>query len=513
MASDIIRLAVDGIHKGFPGVKALEDVSFEVRPGEVHGLLGENGAGKSTMLNVLSAVLKPDAGEIRIDGATIRPSSPKEARAAGIAMIHQELQHIPGLSVAQNIFLGRPLKTAGGLLVNRRAQERRARELLAELDPDIDPGRPIHELKVAQQQIVEIARALLDDAKIIAMDEPTSSLTPSEFDSLAALISKLSGQGVSIIYVSHKMDEVFQVCQRATILRDGRFVATVDLAETSEDEVIASMVGREISAERHVSHAGTDVVLRAEGVGDGRMIRGANFDLHKGEVLGVAGLVGAGRTELMRLIAGIDRMTEGRVEVNGVERRFRTPREAISAGIGLVPEERKKDGIVRDRSVASNIALPCMKRFSRAGLIRRAHLRREATSLMKQMNLRPPNVDRPIGQFSGGNQQKVIIGRWLAADVDILLFDEPTRGIDIGAKSEIYDLIERLAATGKSIIVVSSELPEILRLSDRVVVMREGEIAGILSGDEIDEGRIAALAIPQSKSRSSKQTAEPVSQP
>ncbi|SFQ38119.1 ribose transport system ATP-binding protein [Roseivivax halotolerans] len=509
MATDINRLAVDGISKGFPGVKALEDVSFQVRPGEVHGLLGENGAGKSTMLNVLAAVLKPDAGGIRIDGETVRPGSPKDARAAGIAMIHQELQHVPGLSVAQNIFLGRPLKMAGGLLVNRRAQETRARSILADLDPSIDPGRPIHELKVAQQQIVEIARALLDDAKIIAMDEPTSSLTPSEFDNLAALIRKLSAQGVSIIYVSHKMDEVFQVCQRATILRDGRFVATVDLTETSEDEVIASMVGREIQAEQHVSHAEAETVLRVEGLGDGRMIRDASFELHKGEVLGLAGLVGSGRTELMRLIAGIDRATEGSIEIRGSEHSFRSPREAISAGIGLVPEERKKDGIVRDRSVASNIALPCMNRFSSAGLIRRAHLRREATELMQQMNLRPPNVDRAIGQFSGGNQQKAIIGRWLAADVDILLFDEPTRGIDIGAKSEIYDLIERLAAQGKSIIVVSSELPEILRLSDRVMVMREGEIAGVLSGCDVDEGRIAALAIPKSKSRSSQRTAEP----
>lgn len=502
MTIETSRLSVDGITKGFPGIKALDGVSFEVRPGEVHGLLGENGAGKSTLLNVLSAVLRPDAGEIRIDGAAVRASKPAEARAAGISMIHQELQHFPALSVAQNIFLGRPLRKVGGLLVDRRAQETRAAELLAGLDPGIDPARPIRELKVAQQQIVEIARALLDDARIIAMDEPTSSLTPAEFERLASLIEGLSARGVSIIYVSHKMDEVFRVCDRATVLRDGRFVTSVDLSQVSEAEVIASMVGRDIGQGRHHSHATAQTALRLEDVGDGGMIRGVSFDLHRGEVLGIAGLVGSGRTELMRLIAGIDRIREGSIHVTGRTRPMRTLRDAIAAGIGLLPEERKKDGIVPDRSVASNIALPCFGRFSRLGLIRRGKLRRETTDLMRQLDLRPPDVGRRIGQFSGGNQQKAIVGRWLAADVDILLFDEPTRGIDIGAKSEIYALIERLAARGKAIVVVSSELPEILRVSDRVAVMREGELAGILDGNEISEGAIAALAIPQSKRRS-----------
>jgi ribose transport system ATP-binding protein len=513
MTLQISRLRVDGIKKSFASIKALDDVSFEVRPGEVHGLLGENGAGKSTLLNILSAVLRPNAGEIHIDGQLLTANRPGDARAAGIAMIHQELQHIPRLTVAQNIFLGRPLRKAGGLLVDHRAQKRRARELLADLDPTIDPSRAIHELKVAQQQIVEIARALLDDARIIAMDEPTSSLTPSEFESLAALIAKLSSQGVSIIYVSHKMDEVFQVCQRATILRDGRTVETVDLAEVSEADVIARMVGRDIQTAQHVSHATDQLVLKAEDLGDGGMIRGASFELRRGEVLGVAGLVGSGRTELMRLVAGIDRLASGRIEIDGNPCTFRSPSDAIAAGIGLVPEERKKDGIVRDRSVSSNIALPCMSRFSRFGLIQRGKLRREATALMKQMNLRPANVDRPIGQFSGGNQQKAIIGRWLAANVDILLFDEPTRGIDIGAKSEIYALIERLASEGKSMIVVSSELPEIMRLADRVMVMREGEVAGILSGADITEGNIATLAIPQSKSRGPLPAAEARAKP
>lgn len=499
MTNPASRLSLIGVSKVFPGIRALDKVSFDVRPGEVHGLLGENGAGKSTMLNILSSVLQATEGQIVIDGQPITLTRPADARAAGIAMIHQELQHIPQLSVAQNLFLGRPLTRTGGLLVDRATQEARARAILADLDPRIDPRAPIHTLKVAQQQIVEIARALLDDAKIIAMDEPTSSLTPSEFDALAALIARLAAQGKSIIYVSHKMNEVFQVCDRATILRDGRFIDTVDLSQITEDQVIAKMVGRDILHARHVSHARPEVVMEVQNLSDGGLIRDAGFSLHKGEVLGLAGLVGSGRTELLRLIAGIDRAKTGSVTLNGKPVDLRSPRMAIRAGIGLVPEERKKDGIVRARPVSSNIALPCMGRFTRFGLVQRGKLHKESTALMKRMGMRPPDVTRAIGTFSGGNQQKAIIGRWLAADVDILLFDEPTRGIDIGAKSEIYDLIAQLAQSGKSIIVVSSELPEIIRLSDRVMVMREGTIAAILNADQISEDAIVANAIPKSK--------------
>ena len=499
MTNPASRLSLIGVSKVFPGIRALDKVSFDVRPGEVHGLLGENGAGKSTMLNILSAVLQATEGQIVIDSQPVTLTRPADARAAGIAMIHQELQHIPQLSVAQNLFLGRPLTRAGGLLVDRATQEARARAILADLDPRIDPRAPIHTLKVAQQQIVEIARALLDDAKIIAMDEPTSSLTPSEFDALAALIARLAAQGKSIIYVSHKMNEVFQVCDRATILRDGRFIDTVDLSQITEDQVIAKMVGRDILHARHVSHARPEIVMQVDNLSDGGLIHDAGFSLHKGEVLGLAGLVGSGRTELLRLIAGIDRAKTGSVTLNGKPVDLRSPRTAIRAGIGLVPEERKKDGIVRARPVSSNIALPCMGRFTRFGLVQRGKLHKESTALMKRMGMRPPDVTRAIGTFSGGNQQKAIIGRWLAADVDILLFDEPTRGIDIGAKSEIYDLIAQLAQSGKSIIVVSSELPEIIRLSDRVMVMREGTIAAILDADQISEDAIVANAIPKSK--------------
>lgn len=497
MAPTPYRLSINGATKAYPGIIALDDVTFQVAPGEVHGLLGENGAGKSTMLNILSGVRPGDKGTIEIDGKQVDVRTPLAARAAGIAMIHQELQLVPELTVTQNIFLGRPMTRAGGMIVKRRAQEQRARDVLADLDPTIDPTVPIKTLKVAQQQIVEIARALIDEASIIAMDEPTSSLTPSEFESLATLIATLSKRGVSVIYVSHKMDEVFRVCSRATILRDGKRVAVVDIADETENSIVSKMVGRDVLRAAHISHVSQTPVMTVKGLSRDGVVMDANLTLHAGEVLGISGLVGAGRTELLRLIAGIDRPTSGQVCVDGKVIKPYNPRAAIRAGIGLVPEERKKEGIVHARSVASNMALPSMSQFTRAGLLRHDHLHKRAETVMTELRLRPPNVRQPIGTFSGGNQQKAIIGRWLAAATRIYLFDEPTRGIDVGAKSEIYDLIERLAADGNAIIVVSSEMPEIIRLSDRVLVMREGRIVADLVQADISEAEIATHAIPR----------------
>lgn len=491
------RLSITGATKTYPGIVALDDVTFTVAPGEVHGLLGENGAGKSTMLNILSGVRPGDKGSIAVDGVTLPIRTPLDARAAGIAMIHQELQLVPELTVAQNIFLGRPLTGFGGTVVRRREQDRRARAVLADLDPTIDPKVKINTLKVAQQQIVEIARALIDEAKVIAMDEPTSSLTPAEFENLATLIADLSARGVSVIYVSHKMGEVFQVCQRATILRDGKLVGVVDIKDETENSIVAKMVGREVLHAAHVSHATKDPILKVSGLSRGTAVIDASLTLHAGEVLGVSGLVGAGRTELLRLIAGIDRPTAGEVRVNDSLVRPHDPRAAIRAGIGLVPEERKKEGIVHARSVAANMALPKMQSYTRAGLVRHGALNRRAEAVMSDLRLRPLNVRQPVGTFSGGNQQKAIIGRWLAASTRIFLFDEPTRGIDVGAKSEIYSLIEKLAAAGNAILVVSSEMPEIMRLSDRVLVMREGRVVADLSNDQITEDQIAFHAIPR----------------
>ncbi|RUV34897.1 sugar ABC transporter ATP-binding protein [Mesorhizobium sp. M7A.F.Ca.MR.148.00.0.0] len=495
------RLQFKGISKLFPAVRALHEVSLSVGAGEIHGLLGENGAGKSTLLRILSGVYRPTAGSVLIDGKPVTLANPVAARAAGVAMIHQELQQVPRLSVAQNMFLGHPL-TRGGIFVASREQERRAAEALAAIDPSIDPAAPLGTLKVAQRQIVEIARALLDRARIVAMDEPTSSLTPSEFERLAQVITGLARDGVAVVYVSHKLDEVFGICRRATIMRDGVVVDSVDLKDLSEKAVVAMMVGRELAQEHHNSHATNKVMLSARGLSSATKVRNVSFDLHRGEVLGIAGLVGSGRTELLRLLAGADRATAGTIAIDGKAARFAGPRDAIAAGIGLVPEERKREGIVPLRSITSNMALASMNVFAPRGVIDHTRLKQVAVDRMSRVNLRPFLLDRPIRLFSGGNQQKAIIGRWLAAGTRILLFDEPTRGIDVGAKAEIYHLIEELAAEGHAVIVVSSELPEVIRLADRVLVMRDGTIAAELHRDDISEQAIAAHAIPQTQTPS-----------
>ena len=497
MNQPVPRLRFEGVTKEFPGVRALSDVTFEVAPGEIHALLGENGAGKSTLLRILSGGLRPTSGKVLVDGRELVLRKPIQARAAGIAMIHQELQQVQHLTVAQNMFLGHQLTRFGGLVVDKAEQQRRAAVALARIDPSIDPAAPIRTLKVAQRQIVEIARALLDEARIVAMDEPTSSLTPSEFDRLAEIVAGLAASGVSIIYVSHKMDEVFRIGHRATIMRDGAVVGSRSLAGVDQKEIVSLMVGRELSQETHRSFATGEVKLEAVGLSSAvSRVRGVSFRLHKGEVLGIAGLVGSGRSELLRLIAGADRRSAGRLTIDGKPVAFRNPREAIAAGVGLCPEERKREGIIPLRSVTSNLSLPSLRRHSVGGLIARRQLDKAAERHLKGVNLRPFLPDRPIRLFSGGNQQKGIIARWLAASSQILLFDEPTRGIDVGAKSEIHALIERLASEGHSIIVVSSELPEVIRLSDRVLVMREGELAAELPSEGLTEQRIVAHAIP-----------------
>lgn len=488
-------LTMRGISKSYSGVAAVQGVDFSVRPGEVHALIGENGAGKSTLLNILSGVRAADSGEILVEGQVVQMKNPLSARHAGIAMIHQELQHVPELSVAQNMFLGRPLTKMKGLFVDRKAQYKRAVAILRRLDPSINPDEPIKNLKVSQQQIVEIARALLDEAKIIAMDEPTSSLTPTEFERLAELISDLKSMNVSLIYVSHKMNEIFKVCDRATILRDGKQVGVVNICDETEETIVTKMVGRKIEKVQHHSYATERIVLSVEDLSRDKAVRNASFSVKAGEVLGIAGLVGSGRTELLKLIAGIDAKTGGNIEVEGVTVKKHNVSSAIRAGIGLVPEDRKKEGIIKERAVKMNLALPSMARFTRFGLLKKSQLNQTALDVMTDLRLRPLNIEKTIGTLSGGNQQKVIIGRWVAADNKVFLFDEPTRGIDIGAKSEIYNLIEKLAQQGKAIVVVSSEMPEIIRISDRILVMREGQITKELKGDDITEENIARYAI------------------
>ena len=487
-------LSLSRISKAFPGVQALADVSFDVRAGEVHALIGENGAGKSTLLKILSGVYRASSGEIRIAGEPQDIASPRAAQNLGIALIHQELQQVPELDVAQNMFLGRP-HTRFGVFNDRRRMRSEARAILQSLDPAIDVTQPIKTLRVAQRQIVEIGKALLANARIIAMDEPTSSLTPREFEKLTAVIKTLSAQGVAVIYVSHKLDEVFRVASKATVLRDGKLAGEADLARSTEADLVSLMVGRALTVTHRESHARPEVVLSVEKLTRGAAVRDISFNLRAGEILGVAGLVGAGRTELVRLIAGLDRPTSGAIKVKGRAAVFHSPRDAIKAGIALLPEDRKKEGIVPLRPVVTNVALPRLGGVTRFGLLNLSKIRAAVSALTQNVALRPAAIDRPIRLFSGGNQQKAIICRWLMAKSDILIFDEPTRGIDVGAKNEIYQLIETLAREGRAIIVVSSDLPEILRLADRALIIRRGGLAGILQRGALTEEAVMRMAV------------------
>lgn len=494
MASPAYALELRSISKGFPGVKALNEVQLRVRAGEIHALVGENGAGKSTLLKILSGSLHPDTGDILINGQKVHLTTPKSAKAAGIAMIHQELQLVPELDVAQNMFLG-AARTHYGVFLDKSSMRRKAREVLLDLDPTIDVTLPVKRLSVAQRQMVEIARAMLADASVIAMDEPTSSLTPTEFVKLLALMRKLAARGVAIIYVSHKFDEIYASCQKATVLRDGSWIADVDLSETNEAALVAKMVGREVVHTPRQTAKFGEIILEARDLGWQGKVRQANLTLRKGEILGIAGLVGAGRTELVKLLAGAEKPDTGSILLRGKEVQFRGPADAIRQGIALVPEERKREGIVPVRSVRSNVALPMLGDLSRLGWIRRKVHNERLRTDTQRVNLRPMAPDRAISLFSGGNQQKAIVCRWLSAGMDILIFDEPTRGIDIGAKQEIYQIIEALAAEGRAIIVVSSELNEVMRLSDRLLVMQAGRIAGELKNANFTEEAIMTLAV------------------
>lgn len=492
-------LELSNISKAFPGVQALKNVSLELLPGEVHALVGENGAGKSTLLKILFGVYAPDEGTVSINGKPVDIRNPRDAYHAGIAMIHQELQQIPELNVTQNIFLGQPLSHFG-ILKNSTEMNRIAQSLLKRLDVDLDIQSPITRLSVAQRQLVEIAKALLGNARIIAMDEPTSSLAPVEFENLVRVIQELKADGVGIIYVTHRLNELFQIADRATILRDGQLVDQVNIADVAQSDLVRMMVGRKLDeTQRHTNHTQSEVVLSVKELSWGKRVRNVSFDLHRGEILGVAGLVGAGRTEMVRLIAGVHLPTAGQILLNGKPVHFRTPRDAINAGVGLLPEDRKKQGIINLLPVLSNASLPILGRLSRAGWIQRRKRRAVVREVVDRVNLRPPNIDRAIRYFSGGNQQKAIIARWLCAKSDILIFDEPTRGIDVGAKQEIYTMMEQLAESGKAILMVSSELPEVLRLSDRVLVMREGQLMTTLARSELSEEIIMRYATASAK--------------
>ncbi|MBL9211520.1 MAG: sugar ABC transporter ATP-binding protein [Opitutaceae bacterium] len=495
MSSVLPVLALRGIRKAYPGVVALDGVDLDLCAGEVHVLLGENGAGKSTLMKIISGAVARDAGEIRIDGAPVELADPRQAQALGIGIIYQEFNLVPQLSAAENIFLGRePLRLPG--VIDQRRLLRDAQRQLDELGVAIDARAIVSRLSVAEQQMVEVAKALSLHARVLIMDEPTSALTAQEITELFAAIRRLRERGVAIVYISHRMEELFAIGDRVTVLRDGRHVGTRRIQETDMAELVRLMVGRELKDQFPKQRAAVgDEVLRVERLRRDGVLHDISFALRRGEVVGLAGLMGSGRTELARALFGADAIDGGRVFVHGAERRIGSPRAAIDLGLGFLTEDRKQQGLVLVLSVRENICLPSVGRWSRAGLVQTGRETDATARRIAELRIKTPGPEQRVGHLSGGNQQKVVLGKWLCTDADILIFDEPTRGIDVGAKVEIYQLINQLAARGAAILMISSELPEILGLSDRILVMHAGRIAGEFSAAEATQEKLLAAAL------------------
>ncbi|MBV9417590.1 MAG: sugar ABC transporter ATP-binding protein [Solirubrobacterales bacterium] len=482
---------IRGVSKRFPGVQALEDVSLGIHPGEIHALAGENGAGKSTLMKLLSQLERPTEGTIEVDGEPVRFRNPRYAQQLGIAMVHQEFALAPHLTVADNLALGREATRAG--LIVRGSEKRRARELLERVHLDIDPARRVSTLSVADQQRVEIAKALAVDAKVVIMDEPTATLTEAEIDDLFELIEKLKADGIAIFYISHRLEEVVKIADRVTVMRDGKVVETLRKGDFDESRLVSLMVGREIDDlyPKEKCEIG-DVVLRVEGVTRPGILHDCSFEVRAGEIVGFAGLIGAGRTELARAVFAADPITEGRTQLDGKELKLTSPSEAIAAGIGYLTEDRKGDGLAMQLSVEYNITLA---RIPGPGIwIDRGHEHEAAEARVNELDIRTPSLRTPVEALSGGTQQKVVVARWLETDARVLFFDEPTRGIDVGAKAELFKVMGRLAADGKAIVLISSYLPELINMCDRIVVLRDGRTVGEMSRNEFDEERIMALA-------------------
>lgn len=488
-----LLLSMKGIEKWFPGVHALSSCQFELRKGEVHALVGENGAGKSTMMKILTGIHQADDGVIQLEGRKVQFKSPRDAQVAGISMVHQELNLMNHLTVAQNIFIGRESK---GMFVDEKSINKRTEELFKRLNIKLNPKEKVGNLSVSHQQMIEIAKAISYDAKIIIFDEPTATLTDVEIDELFKIMNELKNTGVGMVYISHRMDEIKRISDRVTVMRDGEYIGTKNSKEVEIDEIIHMMVGR-VTYEEHKKRSdieeGTPVVLKVEDMCS-KDVDNVSFELYKGEILGFAGLMGAGRTELARLIFGADKRTSGKIYLDGKEAKIRSPFDAVRHGIGYLSEDRKQFGLALGMSVANNIVIPNLDDYISAGIINEKKIQKEAAEYVDKINIKTPSVNQLVKNLSGGNQQKVIIAKWLLKNCDILIFDEPTRGIDVGAKSEIYKIINSLAAMGKSIIMISSELPELLRMSDRVLVMCEGKHTGTLSMDEIDQNTIMKYA-------------------
>ncbi|OXM86189.1 sugar ABC transporter ATP-binding protein [Paenibacillus rigui] len=488
---------MENIDKAFPGVQALKQCRFELRAGEVHALVGENGAGKSTLMKVLTGVYPKDSGHIVYQGKEITIPNTKAAQDLGISIIHQELNLMPHLTVAQNIYIGREPRRAVKLFLNDRELHEKVSRLLQRMNLNLDPGTRVSELTVAKQQMVEIAKALSFDAQVLIMDEPTAALTDSEIEDLFRMIEQLRSSGVGIVYISHRMEELKRISDRITIMRDGCYIDTVATDNVTIEEIIAKMVGRPVYTgnKPEVASGQREKVLEVRNLNRGSELKEISFHLNKGEILGFAGLMGAGRTEVARAIFGADPIDSGEILIHGNKVRIQQPHDAVAQGIGYLSEDRKRFGLMVDMDVKTNIAVASYRRFRSAwGGMHDEAIAQAAAGYVDTMKIKTPSIDQQVKYLSGGNQQKVVISKWLERDCDILIFDEPTRGIDVGAKSEIYKLLDELAEQGKSILMISSELPEIIRMSHRILVMCEGRITGELSRGEATQEAIMRYA-------------------
>ena len=490
-------LQMNNITKRFPGVVALSHVGFNLRRGEVHALLGENGAGKSTLMKILSGVYQPDEGEIIFEGQSVKFASPLEAQLLGITIIHQEFNLFPDLTVEENIFIGREFCKNNRWQLDAKTQRQKVQTILDTLNLKIKPETRVSDLTVAQQQMVEIAKAISVNAKILIMDEPTAALTESEIDSLFNVTRLLRDQGTGIVYISHRLEELALIADRATVMRDGQYIGTVEYETVQISDLIAMMVGRKLGDiyPRRPPFSGRDAVLEVKNLNRKDVLRDINFSLYRGEILGLSGLMGAGRTELARALFGADKIDQGEVKLNGKPVVISDVHQAIDQGIGYLTEDRKKEGLALGLSVELNIMLGNYPEYSDAlGIVKEKQCQETSEQLVKALRIKTPHLQQPALHLSGGNQQKIIIARWVCKDTDILIFDEPTRGIDVGAKLEIYELMNRLVAKGKSIIMISSELPEILGMCDRILVMRNGRITGELDNATATQENIMKYA-------------------
>lgn len=482
------------ICKSFPGVKALQNVDFTLRKGEIHALMGENGAGKSTLMKILTGVYTKDAGQVIVDGQEVCYKNPQEAEKAGIVFIHQELNVLFDLTVEENMFLGKEIHGRFGVC-DKKAMRAEVRKILDRLGVSIDPQQRMSELSVGQQQMIEIAKALMVDAKVIIMDEPTAALTQSETEVLFQVVRSLKEKGVSIVYISHRMEEIFELCDRITVLRDGSYIDTKRIQDTDMNDVVKMMIGREIGERYPLREASIgEVVFKVEGLTCPGVFKDVSFEVHAGEVLGVSGLMGAGRTEIMQAIFGNMPHVTGKLFLNGEEIHNHNPGQAMKNGIGFITEDRKTEGLMLEESIRKNISLANLGRISRRGVLRKKEERELVQKGIEELHIKCFGPEHECGRLSGGNQQKVVFAKWIYTDPKVLILDEPTRGVDIGAKKEIYNIINDLAAKGVAIIMVSSELPEVLGMADRIMVVREGLVRGILSKEEADQENIMILA-------------------